>query len=145
MASSQPIENTGVQVTPTKSGKKSEKSPSPEAEWLDKTPVERHRAMSWIQRLKRVFNIDIAVCEYCGGQVKVLPASRTLLSLSTFSKTLNRKPPIPIQPITTRCRQSMLSPRPACSTLHRIVYSKLAVSSQNRYTLPPFTVGRWGG
>jgi hypothetical protein len=27
---------------------------------LDKTPAERHVAMTWMQRLKRVFNIDIA-------------------------------------------------------------------------------------
>jgi hypothetical protein len=25
-----------------------------------------------MQRLKRVFNIDIEVCEHCGGQVKVI-------------------------------------------------------------------------
>ena len=27
--------------------------------------------MSWAQRLKRVFNIDIDVCDRCGGSVKV--------------------------------------------------------------------------
>ena len=26
--------------------------------------------MTWMQRLKRVFNIDIEICERCGGQVK---------------------------------------------------------------------------
>ena len=29
-------------------------------------------SMSWAQRLKRVFNIDVEVCEYCGGTTKVL-------------------------------------------------------------------------
>jgi len=28
--------------------------------------------MTWMQRLKRVFNIDIEVCDHCGGQVKVI-------------------------------------------------------------------------
>ena len=28
--------------------------------------------MSWAQRLKRVFNIDIEVCSRCGGSVKVI-------------------------------------------------------------------------
>ena len=28
--------------------------------------------MTWMQRLKRVFNIDIEVCEHCGGQVKLI-------------------------------------------------------------------------
>ena len=29
-------------------------------------------SMSWAQRLKWVFNIDVEVCEYCGGTTKVL-------------------------------------------------------------------------
>jgi hypothetical protein len=28
--------------------------------------------MTWAQRLKRVFNIDISTCETCGGAVKVI-------------------------------------------------------------------------
>ncbi len=28
--------------------------------------------MSWAQRLKRVFSIDVEVCKDCGGRVKVL-------------------------------------------------------------------------
>ena len=28
--------------------------------------------MTWMQRLKRVFNIDIKTCERCGGKVKVI-------------------------------------------------------------------------
>ena len=28
--------------------------------------------MTWAQRLKRVFNIDIEVCGRCGGSVKVI-------------------------------------------------------------------------
>ncbi|MCP4332979.1 MAG: IS91 family transposase, partial [Gammaproteobacteria bacterium] len=31
-----------------------------------------HAAMSWAQRLKRVFNIDISTCDACGGAVKVI-------------------------------------------------------------------------
>ena len=39
-----------------------------------RSPAERHVAMSWAQRLKRVFNIDIEleVCDRCGGSVKVI-------------------------------------------------------------------------
>jgi hypothetical protein len=36
------------------------------------SPTERHAAMTWAQRLKRVFNIDIEVCSRCGGPVKVI-------------------------------------------------------------------------
>ena len=28
--------------------------------------------MTWAQRLKRVFNIEITVCEHCGGRVKII-------------------------------------------------------------------------
>ena len=37
-----------------------------------KTPIERHAAMTWAQRLKRVFNIDIETCGRCGGSLKVI-------------------------------------------------------------------------
>lgn len=39
-----------------------------------RTPAERHAAMTWAQRLKRVFNIDIdiEVCSLCGGSVRVI-------------------------------------------------------------------------
>ena len=41
-----------------------------------RSPAERHVAMSWAERLKRVFNIDIdidiEVCDRCGGSVKVI-------------------------------------------------------------------------
>jgi hypothetical protein len=35
-------------------------------------PVPRHVAMSWAQRLKRVFDIDIETCKHCGGAVKII-------------------------------------------------------------------------
>ncbi len=37
-----------------------------------RTPAECHRAMSWAQRLKRVFQLDLQSCEGCGGQVRVI-------------------------------------------------------------------------
>ena len=37
-----------------------------------RTPAGRHRALTWAQRLKRVFGIEIETCEQCGGKVKVI-------------------------------------------------------------------------
>jgi len=37
-----------------------------------RTPPERHAAMTWAQRLKRVFNIDTEVCGRCGGSVRII-------------------------------------------------------------------------
>jgi rRNA maturation endonuclease Nob1 len=28
--------------------------------------------MTWAQRLKRVFNIDVSICPQCGGEAKVI-------------------------------------------------------------------------
>ena len=36
--------------------------------------VASHAAMSWAQRLKRVFNIDIEMYSVCGGSMKVIAA-----------------------------------------------------------------------
>ena len=37
-----------------------------------KTPAQCHAAMTWAQRLKRVYGIDIETCDKCGGRVKVI-------------------------------------------------------------------------
>jgi hypothetical protein len=37
-----------------------------------KTPAQRRAAMTWAQRLKRVFKIDIETCDQCSGTVKVI-------------------------------------------------------------------------
>ena len=35
-------------------------------------PAERRASMTWVQRLKRVFNIDIETCSKCGGDVRII-------------------------------------------------------------------------
>jgi hypothetical protein len=57
-----------VWVTPAKRGKGSRKVAEGQPE---KTPTQPHVAMSWAQRLKRVFNIDVETCRVCGGAAKV--------------------------------------------------------------------------
>jgi hypothetical protein len=56
-----------VAVTPGKRGKG-----RPRKENEDKTPEQRRQAMTWAQRLKRVFNIDVSVCPTCGGEARVI-------------------------------------------------------------------------
>ncbi len=57
-------------VTPGKRGKGNKCTATGETQ--EQTPIERRAAMTWAQRLKRVFNIDIEVCTQCGGPVKVI-------------------------------------------------------------------------
>ena len=61
-----------VRVTPAKRGRGRKRHQPTGDNWLDKTPAERHAAMTWMQRLKRVFNIDIETCERCAGQIKII-------------------------------------------------------------------------
>mgnify|MGYP001820257793 FL=1 len=56
-----------VDVTPAKRGKG-----NPAQSQDDKTPEQRRQGMTWAQRLKRVFNIDVSICPKCGGESKVI-------------------------------------------------------------------------
>jgi hypothetical protein len=38
----------------------------------EKASLPRHVALTWAQRLARVFKIDVTVCERCGGAVKII-------------------------------------------------------------------------
>jgi hypothetical protein len=58
-----------IQVTPSKRGKGSKQAVGEEAQC--QSPAEGRASMTWAQRLKRVFNIDIEVCSQCGGAVMV--------------------------------------------------------------------------
>jgi hypothetical protein len=70
-------------VTPARRGKGIKSTSNAEV----RTPAERHTAMTWAQRLKRVFNIDmpqgtlswrfapihlVEVCSLCGGSARVI-------------------------------------------------------------------------
>jgi hypothetical protein len=56
-------------VIPAKRGKGGNKAKATDE---PPTPAEHHAAMTWAQRLKRVFNIDIETCQACGGPVKII-------------------------------------------------------------------------
>jgi hypothetical protein len=59
------------QITPARRGKGGRRKPATEA---DEGPVHPRRSMTWAQRLRRVFAIDIETCEACGGPVKIIAA-----------------------------------------------------------------------
>tara|TARA_B110001452_G_scaffold204521_1_gene174488 strand:- start:119 stop:355 length:237 start_codon:yes stop_codon:yes gene_type:complete len=44
-----------------------------------------------MQRLKRVFNIDIAVCEHCSGQVKIIASFDDPKVIELILKHLKQK------------------------------------------------------
>ena len=44
----------------------------PTAKSETRPPEQRQAVVTWAQRLKRVFTIDIETCQHCGGTVKVV-------------------------------------------------------------------------
>ena len=78
-----------IHVTPAKRGK-GRKAQFGTA-WKDKTQAERHIAMTWVQRLKRVFNIDIETCEKCKGPVKIIACVEDPVVIEKILRHLREK------------------------------------------------------
>ena len=57
-------------MTPAKRGRGAK--PKAAEEGQEKTPAEHRAAMTWAQRLKRVFGIDIETCPACGGALRII-------------------------------------------------------------------------
>ena len=57
-----------AQVTPAGRGRRKGKGTAQP----ERRAIERHAAMTWAQRLKRVFSIDVESCVRCGRAVKVI-------------------------------------------------------------------------
>ena len=47
--------------------------------------------MTWAQRLKRVFNIDIETCKQCGGEVKVIASIEDPVVIEKILSHINEK------------------------------------------------------
>jgi len=47
--------------------------------------------MTWVQRLKRVFNIDNETCSRCGGAVRVIGAIEDPVVIDKILTHLNEK------------------------------------------------------
>ncbi len=90
-----------ARVTPAQRGKGNQtKVPGePQAQ----TPTERRAAMTWAQRLKRVFNIDIETCSKCGGAVKVIACIEDPMVIDKILTHLNNKTPA-VQAPLPKCR-----------------------------------------
>jgi hypothetical protein len=64
--------NSAHRAQVTKAGRGKGGSAQAAAETDDRTPAERRASMSWAQRLKRVFDIDIETCPVCGGAMRII-------------------------------------------------------------------------
>ncbi|MBW9269274.1 MAG: IS91 family transposase [Candidatus Thiodiazotropha sp. (ex. Lucinisca nassula)] len=82
-----------VDVTPAKRGKG-----NPTQSRDDKTPEQRRQAMTWAQRLKRAFNIDVSICPQCGGEAKVIACIEEQAVIDTILAHLMKKGALPPPP-----------------------------------------------
>jgi hypothetical protein len=89
------IQNDAHSVTPEGSGQKKEGA----AGGADADKVPRRVAMTWAQRLKRVFRIEISICDHCGGPVKIIACSQDKLTIGKILVHLNEAAaPAPLPP-----------------------------------------------
>lgn len=98
-----------IEVTPAHRGKGNKGSQSQE----ERTPEERHQAMTWAQRLKRVFNIDISHCPKCGGDARVIACIEDQLVIDKILQHLQTKGEL--QPPTDLLPATRASPAPVWS------------------------------
>jgi len=47
--------------------------------------------MTWAQRLKRVFNIDIEICQACGGAVRIIASIEDPIVIEKILTHLDKK------------------------------------------------------
>jgi hypothetical protein len=83
-------------VTPAKRGKGSQKVADEQGE---KTPAQRHLAMTWAQRLKRVFGIDVETCRVCGGTAKVIACIEDSVVIKTILIHIDAQAPKPSESV----------------------------------------------
>ncbi len=82
-----------AQVTPGRRGRLAGQD-------VDKTPAQRRAAMTWAQRLKRVFRIDIETCRHCGGALKIIASIEDPAVIKRILEHLKRRaeqPPLNLQ------------------------------------------------
>ncbi len=78
-----------ARVTPARRGRGNK--PKATDKGQEQTPAERRASMTWAQRLKRVFNIDIESCKACGGRVQITACIEAPVVIEQILTHLERK------------------------------------------------------
>jgi hypothetical protein len=82
-----PNSHLRAQVVPGR--RNGNKAKAPDAQ--DPAPAERRASMTWAQRLKRVFHIDIETCRHCGRAVKIIACIEDPVVIKTILDHLAAK------------------------------------------------------
>ena len=100
-----------ARVTPARRGKGGEHATPTDPQ--EPTPAERRAAMTWAQRLKRVFGIDIQTCPACGGAVRIIAC---IEDADVIEKILTHLDLNGGEPEATRRPPCRAPPQGGCST-----------------------------
>jgi hypothetical protein len=76
-----------VTITPALRNKTKQALPAGQ----EKTRAQKHQSMTWAQRLKWVFGIEIETYEQCGGALKVIASIEDPLMIQKILSHLNTK------------------------------------------------------
>src|SRR5882724_2438572 len=98
MGSSPPHASLRAKIVPAqRDGQKKKGEGAAGGADADKVP--RHVSMTWAQRLKRVFRIEILICDHCGGPVKIIACIQDKLTVGKILVHLNEtSAPTPLPP-----------------------------------------------
>ena len=89
-------------VTPARRGRGAQHARTADPE--EPTPAERRAAMTWAQRLKRVFGIDIETCPACGGAMRIIACIEDPEVIEKILAPLDAKASEPEAPLRPPCR-----------------------------------------
>ncbi len=91
-----------AQVTPVKRGRGGKRVTTAVSE--EPTPSERRASMTWAQRLKRVFGIDIETCPACGGAVQIISCIEDPVVIKKILTYLDTKNASTVATCSPSCR-----------------------------------------
>ncbi len=97
-----------ARVTLAKRGRGAQRAATGNREEL--SPGERRAAMTWAQRLKRVFGIDIETCPACGGAVRIIACIEDPKVIEKILSHLDAKAPEPGPSRLPPCRAPPQAP-----------------------------------
>jgi hypothetical protein len=91
-----------ARVTPARRGRGGRHVTTADRE--ERTLAERRAAMTWAQRLKRVFGIDIETCPACGGAMRIIACIEDPTVIDKILAHLDAKASEPDAPLRPPCR-----------------------------------------
>jgi len=86
-----PNSKNRVEISPNKAKQRKLGAHRKSGVTKQKQSNEKRNSMTWVQRLKRVFGIDIETCHQCGGVVKIIASIEDPTVIENILSHLHKK------------------------------------------------------